>query len=307
MKAMKKKTLLQLAAAFLMVTMASCGDSFKETWTYQVDNPLESEITIKIDDKEYAIPAKTSSEVKLTQGKHTLTYDGSSVNFVTKVNSNKHTTIMNPTLSNYIMYAYFYVRENAKNDDITALYERSSREYQSDAGIVKLPAKVIHTLFIEQTHNDWQFGLDEGAKEAMRSTTPGTKKVLYKIYREDEFKKEHAEELPEGIIFPTNTQKLSAQPVYTFPTEELLCDCDAANEFVKELAERLDQILADPSDIFQAVGRWYYDAISGQSGIDQQCSTRFNPERDDKAYKEAMSKLSKASKFVSNSSSFIVK
>lgn len=305
---MKKSTFLTLAAALLMGLATSCGDGFKETWAYQVDNPLEAEITVRIDDKEYDIPAKSSQEVKLTQGKHTLTYNGSSVNFVTKVNSNKHTTIMNPTLSNYIMYAYFYVRENAKNDDVTALYERSSREYQSDEGIVKLPAKVVHSLFIEQSHNDWQFGLDQDAKAEMRSSNPGTKKVLYKLYREAKFKETHAEELPAGIIFPTNSLKLSEQPAYTFPTEKLLCDCDAANEFVTELAERLEEILAEqPSDAFQAVGRWYYDAISGQGGIDQQCSTRFNPERDDKAYKEAMSKLSAESKFVSNSSSIIVK
>lgn len=305
-----KKTVLNLLAVALLVLNTSCGDALKPTWDYQVDNPLDKEIMIKIDDKEYAIPAQTTKEIKITQGKHTLTYNGSSVNFVTKVNSQKSVTIMNPTLSNYMMHAYFYISEKARNNDVTALYEKHSHEYESAEGTVSIPVIVINSLFMEKTQYNWTFGLEQVAKEEIRSTVPGGKKrAVYKLYREADYRKELAEELPDGVIFPVNARTLSELPPYVFPADSLMCDCDVANEYIRELETKWNEIIADPSDIFQEVGKLRYDALmEEQSGkLKEQCTTQYNPERDDTKYKETMSKLNKVMNYLTNSTSFIVK
>ncbi len=309
---MNKKTIFQLLAVILIVLNTSCGNSFQKTWKYQVDNPLNTDIIIRIDEKEYTIPSLSTQEIGITQGKHTLTYNGTSVNFVTKVNSNKSITIINPTLSNYMLHANFYISEKAGDDnDMSILYDENSYEYKSDSGTVRLPVRVFNTLFIEQQQGViWSFGLDEDAKSEINTRSTGKKLVHYKLYREAAYKAEFAGELPSGIVFPVNSTKLSEQPAYVFPTESLMSDCDAFNNFVKDLASRWDKIIANPSDIFQDVAKLSYDVVIEQgqrSKLNQQCSTRFNPGRDDKEYKEALRKLSDEVRYLSDATSFIVK
>lgn len=303
---MSRKTIFQFWIVALLLSTVSCDDVLKSSWEYQIDNPLDTEIVIKIDEKEYTIPAKTTQDVKITEGKHTLTYNGSSVNFVTKANSQKSVTVMNPTLSNYMLHAYFYISEKARTNDVSALYEANSYTYNSDAGIVQLPVKVLNALFIEKNHDNWALGLDQDAKSEIRSSVPGKKKVFCKLYREAEYMEELAEELPEGIVFPVNKLKLSEQPAYVFPTESFLCDCEVANEFVRDLESRWKKMIADPSDIFQDVGRLSYDAVVETTSMDRECGEQFNPGRDDKAYKEAWKRLSREMKYLTDASSFIV-
>lgn len=295
--------------AALLLVNSSCGDMFKETWEYLADNPLDKEITLQIDGKEYAIPAKTTKSIKLEQGKHTLTYNGASVNFVTKVNSNETVTLLNPTLSNYLLNAQFYVKEGAKNDDVSRLYKESCREYQSEEGTVELPVKVLNSLFIEKSQNEWMFGLDEDAREQIRSgkINPGSKHVFYKLYREVDYRSEMAEELPKGVVFPSNPNTLANQPVYAFPIKKLTSDCDAANEYFKEMGERVDNIIANPDDIFQEMGRLLHGTLMDLNSLDSECSTKNNPDRDDSMYKAAIKEMHKEIKYLSYVSTFITK
>lgn len=307
---MNSTLIIQFVIVFSIVFKTSCVDSLKPSWEYEVDNPLDKEIVIEIDEKEWSIPAYTSLKVKVNQGKHVLTYNGNSVHFVTKANSNKSVTIINPTLSNYMLQAIFYARENAQNDDISALYLENSHEYQTDEGVVMLPVKVLNTLFIEQSHTNWQFGLGEDTKSEMSTSYPGKKYVFHKLYRESEYKKEYAEELPQGVIFPVNSRKLSEQPAYVFPTESLMSDCDAANQFVKDLESRWNNIIADPSDMLQDVAKLRYDAVSEldrNSKLNKACGAVFNSGRDDKEFREMLSRMSDEMTYLSNGTSFIVK
>ena len=306
---MNFKLVIQFIIAMSIILCTSCIDNLGPGWEYQVDNPLDKEIVIKIDKKEYTIPAQTTQNIELGQGKHTLTYDGSSVNFVTKVNSNKSVTIMNPTLSNYMLHANFYIRTNVKNKDISAVFDANSYEYNSDIGTVKLPVRVLNTLFIEKRHTNWSFGLEDDVKEKVGSSYPGKKKVFHKLYREAQYMKDLAEEIPAGTVFPVNSKKLSEQPPYVFPIESLMSDCDAANEFAKNLESRWKKTIADPSDIFQEVAALGFDTTveqGQQSKLAKACSTQFNPGHDDKPFKEAMKRMSRVTKYLVDASSFIV-
>lgn len=305
---MNTKTFLKILVLYFAVFLTAC-DNLYPTWEYLVDNPLDTDIVIKVDDKEYTIPAKTTQPIGITQGKHTLTYNGSSVNFVTKINSNKSETIMNPTLSNYLLHAYFYVREDMENKNVDKLYEESCVDYQCNEGIVKLPVEVINTLFIEKVHTPWMFGLDEEPTDQINLSHTRKKNVIHKLFREADYRKTFASELPEGVIFPENSKKLSEQAPYRFPTELLMSDCDAANKYMKELENRWKKILDNPDEIFQEVAMMYFEAgQQGASGseLQKQCGANFNPGRDDKSFKDALDQMHKVLRYLSDGSTFIV-
>lgn len=306
---MSASKLHRILLIFSVIFISACSNS-KPVWEYLADNPLEADIIIKIDDKEYTIPAKSSLPIGITQGKHTLTYKGNSVNFVTKVNSNKSVTIMNPTLSNYMLHANFYVMENVQDKSVDNIYDENSVEYQANSGIVKLPVQVLNTLFLEKAHTPWMFGLDENAKDQISVSYAHKQNVIRKLYREQDYKKEFAGELPEGIIFPTNTKRLSEQPAYTFPAQSLECDCNAANNYMKELESSWQSIISNPDNIYQDLAKLYSETSRQQtasSELKKQCGSRFNPGLDDKAFSEALSRMSEEMKYLSDASSFIVK
>jgi len=308
MKVNNKKTVFGLLIAALVMVNVSCGDALKPGWEYMVDNPLDKEITFKIDNKEYTIPADSTMPIKVTQGKHTLTYNGSSANFITKVNSNKSVTIMNPTLSNYMIHAYVYISSKSRSKDVSAIYEENSHEYNSNEGLVKLPVKVVNSLFIDKTNNHWAFFLDQEAKPEVSTSSPGKKIVFPKIFREADYMKEFVSELPQGVVFPKNTKSLSEQAPYIFPTEALLSDCEGGNKYVKEIGDRCAKILASSEDVFQDIAQLAFYALSeAHPNMTKECSTQYNPGRDDKLFKEKLGELSKEMTFLTNSSSFIVK
>lgn len=303
---MNKKTIFQFFAMIIFTLSISCTDNLKPGWAYQVDNPLDKDISIKVDNNEYTIPANSMKTITISQGKHTLTYNGNSVNFVTKVNSNKYVTIMNPTLSNYMLHAHFYVRKDASNNSIEDLYNKYSHEYQSGDVVVKLPVEVLNGLFIEKEHHGWVFGLHEEAKEEI-GARQGSKKVYTKLYRENDYIKEFAKEWPAGWAkFPVNSKPLSEQPAYIFPTEYLISDCNALNEKIKEYEDKWNKIIADPSDIFQEVAKLSSNAtnnvISEFSEIYSKCSAGQNGA----AFREVKDRLDEEMNYLTYASTFII-
>lgn len=303
---MKKNIIFIFLLAMLTSITSSCLDVGPK-WEYLVDNPLNNEITIKIDDKEYKIPANTTEIIKLTQGKHTLSYNGSSANFVTKVNSNKYLTIMNPTLSNYLIYSKIYIKEGYR---ITGRqeYESYMHEYNSDQGIVRLPIEVLNTLFIDKANIPWTFGLDEDFTDTVSSTSPYKVRTVRKIYRETDYLNNFGQELPAKIVFPKNTKKLNEQPPYVFPAESFISDCDEFNKVAKELEIRWQKMIAEPANIFQDAASLGFDlASSFRNRLNKACSTQYNPNRDETQFEAAFKRLSQETSYISGASTFIVK
>ena len=60
---MNFKLVIQFIIAMSIILFTSCIDNLGPGWEYQVDNPLDKEIVIKIDKKEYTIPAQTSQNI----------------------------------------------------------------------------------------------------------------------------------------------------------------------------------------------------------------------------------------------------
>lgn len=303
---MNKKTIFKFLLAALVGIMGACSD-MGPGWEYLVDNPLDKDITITIDGKNYNIAAKTTEKIELKQGKHTLTYDGGSASFVTKVNSNKSVTLMNPTLSNYILHANIYIRKGSRSNG-QKLYEENTWDYNSDQGVVRLPIKVLNDLFMDKTHHHWAFGLEQDAKEKVSTTAPSKQVVFHKLYRQEDYLKEFAKELPAGLVLPINSKTLNEQPAHVFPVESLTSDCEEANREIKELEKRWQKMIADPSDIFQDVAALSYDVTATLHGkLNKACGTQYNPGRDETQFKEALDRLHKEMRYLTDASTFIVK
>ncbi|NDV68010.1 hypothetical protein [Dysgonomonas sp. 25] len=304
---MNTKVILPLLVATFILVFTSCVENLGPGWGYLVDNPLDKDIVINIDDKDYTIPADSSRTIKLSKGKHTLTYDGSSVNFVTKVSGNKSVTIMNPTLSNYMLHAYIYVKKNYNIKGTDDIYAENSHEYKSDVGAVMLPVKVVNSLFIEKNHHQWSFGLNQEAKTEVGTSYPGRYHVFHKIYREEDYRNAFAEELPPGIVFPANAKKLNELPPYKFPVEEMMSDCEVANNYMKEMAEKWNETIATSTDILQSEARFnqqFHFKIRGE--MIEGCSTDYNPNRDETSFNAAMDRLNEELRYISDASSYIV-
>lgn len=293
----------------------SCSNTYRlqPKWEYQVDNPLSTDITIKVDNSKYKIPAKSTLPIKLSQGKHTLTYNGSSVNFVTKVNSNKNVTIMNPTLSNYMIYSIIYVKKEAKNNSVSEYAPLYNNEYQLDkGGVVELPVKVLNSLFIDRANYHWTYGLDEEMKAKVDpSASPKERAlILYrieptKLYREEDYIKEFSKEWPAyWPKFPVNSKPLSEQTPYIFPTLSLITDCDVK---VKEYEGKWNKIIANPSDVFHDVEKLSHDVASAVVDESGDINKKYSIRRYNTDFKTAKDELNKEIKYLTNASSFIVK
>lgn len=300
MKTVQKPNLLRLVTVcVLMVLLASCSDS---TWEYTADNPLDTDISFTIDGKEYTIPAGGSIQIGLTQGRHSLTYNGSTANFVTKVMVNKGESILNPTLSNYIVHNYIYVK--SQNINVEDTYMENSYEYPTNEGIVRWPARVLNTLVFDRGVEDWNFGLEREASENVGVRSAGSSDIVFpKIYREADYLKKYADELPVGLVFSKNDHKLNEQAVYEFPKEALYTDCESWNDWMDRLAERMSRYLSDPSNAFHDINGVQFDILNEHRNYRREC----NPDNTNEQMNKASEKLFQEAKILGESSTFIVR
>lgn len=226
------KSIIQLSTMLLLMFYTSCDTLPKDMIEYQIDNPLDHEIVVSIDEKEYNIPSgRGMLFLRLKQGRHTLAYDGDTVSFIIKVNpKNRPAVIVNPTLSNYMLHTYHI---DKWSNDTCYISHSHGYEYQSEEGMVRLPVSVENSFFIEvKDYRGWSFGPNKGKPEVANKEVPPVdyklyryrsidKNLLLRIYREADYLAEFDKDLPEGIVFPVNSKKLSEQPVYKLDDESL--------------------------------------------------------------------------------------
>lgn len=211
---MKKiKYFLLLVCSF---TLVGCFESNSiEHW---IDNPTVNEIKIAIDGKELAIPANSGVNYKFESGKHSLSYNNDTVNF--NIDPEKSFAIINPTLSNYVIYKIEYKKDSllgAISDTIkSGSGKKDDINYTTQAIIdgelqeIEAPFMPVNSLFINKNEYKWDYFLDESIPDSIKARKLKSKSVKTKIFREDDFSKHmHDIGVEEKISFPANTKKLS--------------------------------------------------------------------------------------------------
>lgn len=198
------------------LTLVGCFESNSiEHW---IDNPTVNEIKIAIDGKELVIPAKSGVNYKFESGKHSMSYNNDTVNF--NIDPEKSFAIINPTLSNYVIYKIEYKKDSllgAISDTIkSGSGKKDDINYVTQAIIdgelqeIEAPFMPVNSLFINKDEYKWDYFLDEPIPDSIKARKLKSKSVKTKIFREDDFSKHmHDIGTEEKISFPANTKKLS--------------------------------------------------------------------------------------------------
>lgn len=168
---MKKHLFQILTVSLILSSLFSCSKPSKGT--YLIDNPTNENITVSVDDAEYVVPANSGLDVEIEYGRHILKYNGQSITIFVKNSADKR-VIVNPTLSNYVIYSQLYVTDDASEEEFNSFYE-SFIKINGDSIDLKIgddttrlfaPIKVYNDLFIEATENGWDYAINEELPDA---------------------------------------------------------------------------------------------------------------------------------------------
>lgn len=218
--------------------LLGCSDDAIERW---IDNPTTNDIKVVIDGEVLTIPAKSGINYTFEYGKHTLSYNNDSFNFIVKPSSFNNSGFVNPTQSNYILYTIFYTDEAISDDKYHELISKdlhlvpvilNGKEYE-----MELSVKIINDVFIERRKNFWDYSIDDALPEHV--TLHGEKQSpskKIKLYREDEFVEFlTADGLDMAMSFPYHPKKFDQLHQYVIPNIQLdEIKCDKGRAFIKE-------------------------------------------------------------------------
>lgn len=237
--------------AFCTMLFGACSNNKQSPKLFWLDNPTDAAIMVTIDDQMHEIPATLGMAVELAAGKHRLTYNHESVWFVVKPNDQD--VVLNPTLSNYVFHHEMYqVAEKRHNESEREKIEKTYLyDLQIDSSVVKVPFKMVNSLFIEKYEYYWHFGVTQPYPEqtSINYNGPLSSIVRSKLFREkDFFNYIGKDQLPAGFAFPSNTQKLSELEPFVLIDETMICDCKPANVLLDQMRAKFDSmsIVTDP-------------------------------------------------------------
>lgn len=312
----------------LLLGLNSCSQSSVIHW---IENPTDQDITVALDGVNIAVPAKSGIDHEFEYGRHTMTYDGNSVNFIVKPSKMK--CFVNPTQSNYIFYKNMYINE----DD-----ERATEEYKtwlqkqitSQTEIIvndslvslSLPFQIVNDLFIEKTKYNWDYHLDESipANVTLQNAVVTRRNralandpnyqagkfqtVKSKIFREEDFLAYLKESGVEAnISFPQN--KIPFNELPKVKMAEINLDsiaCPPGRQALESALEHWDKWLTLKGADFE---KEYEDYISVtrqkelKPSLENECYREYGG---DYSYKQAASKFSGVINPLYNLSFFIV-
>ena len=249
-----------------------------------IDNPTDKEIKVSIDGNELVIPAKSSVKHTFEYGKHQLTYNGQSINFLAKPATSSNTGFINPTQSNYYMLQTYYTKSQTDYDkrikDDLKIFQVTINGKPEQ---MELPVKIINDIFIEKNYakyeNAWDYGINDKLPDEIRSRK--TKKKD-KLFREAEFIEYLAQSDEEfkTLQFPNQSKKYADLTQYVVPNINLAdIKCDEGREFVK-------QHLADWNNLFTLKGEEFTklhnqiistDTYKKRNNSDNKCTEENDP------------------------------
>ena len=223
-----------------------------------IDNPTDKEIKVAIDGNELVIPAKSSVNHTFEYyGKHQLTYNGQSLNFIVKPTNSYNAGFINPTQSNYYMLQIYYVDINGQmkyNDMMKKAYKIYQVTINGEPDEIELPVEIINDVFIERYYGKyvqaWNYGINDKLPDEIGLEKGTTQTPRYKLFREADFIG-YLAGLDAGLKtlqFPNQPKKYADLTKYTVPNINLAdIKCDEGREFVK-------QHLADWNNLFTLKG-----------------------------------------------------
>ncbi len=293
MNVMKQiKFFLIILISILTLVACSKPDSV-EHW---IDNPTDKEITLNIDDNPLTIPAKSGIKYKIGYGKHTLSYNNESINFVVK--PSKREGFINPTQSNYVFYKLIYIDKSNKiatDSFIDGLEKDIQYKTQvivnGELQVIEVPFKVVNDLFIEKDTYAWDYFLDEDLPTTI-TLRDNVKDIKAKLFRESDFLKYIKKDgIDQQISFPSNRKKFNEFPKTIIPTIDL--------DTIKCPEGRVDveKKIAAWNKIFNLSGSDFaeeYDNLTSiksavaERDLENKCYQDYN---EDKSYKEAIEKI----------------
>lgn len=226
----------------LLLTVYGCS-SPNGTKEYLVDNPTDERIAILIDKQSYEIPANAFVKVSIPYGQHELTYDGKKVRFVMVPCDQE--VIINPTLSNYVLFYQLYFNPlNGLDDEAKATIEP---EYKFDqilpnGDTVKVPYIAVNDLFIERYKYYWHQGVDQPIKENIVLRTKEDYRAVpqAKLFREREFRAYI--DFPSDIVF-TKTATSYESIEKTDPFSSFSFACPSATAILNQRKAKYDSLI----------------------------------------------------------------
>ncbi|MFQ0992232.1 hypothetical protein [Gilliamella apicola] len=246
------------------LSLVGCFESSSlDRW---IDNPTTNEIKLTIDGNELTIPAQSGMEYKFDYGKHTLTYNNDSLNFIVKPAKFGTTSFINPTQSNYFINTVVYSTSNMSQEEYDKVSQKELKNLSvivdGEQAEIELPTVEINDVFIDRSDNDWDFSFDESFPEELTQELNLSKNTYYferkrKLYREVDFLDFlKSDGLEEAISFSYQPKKFTEITKHVFPNIDLTAiKCEAGQTYMKKL-------LDDWHDLFTLKGGDFVNAYN---------------------------------------------
>jgi len=169
-----KRTLFPLA---LVALLAGCTD---RSASYSIDNPTDKPLTLTIDGKAYEVAAHDGKSLSLSAGEHTMKGDViGDIRFISYYRGRGG--IINPTLSDYVIYRQSFEKENSKSPGYSGKLDQILLDGVTFEGTMKQS----DGLFIDK---DWTYDVDEELPESVTEHDNGANNTVHnKVFRSKDF------------------------------------------------------------------------------------------------------------------------
>lgn len=297
------------------LSLVGCFESSSlDRW---IDNPTANEIKLTIDGNELTIPAQSGIQYNFDYGKHTLTYNDDSLNFIVKPAKFGMASFINPTQSNYFIYTVVYSTSNISQEEYDKLSQRAIKKLpiivNGEEAEIELPTVEINDVFIDRMDTKWDYSFDEPFPEELFEELNLPKGSYYyddkrKLFREVDFldylKNDGVEE---AISFSYQPKKFNETTKHVFPNIDLTAiKCEAGQTYMKELLNDWHHLFTLKGGDFAST---YNKLTSNDASHNNYESKKLcNPETDpDGTYDKALTKITDAIRDIRDVHFFVIK
>ncbi|OCG63210.1 hypothetical protein A9G48_05780 [Gilliamella sp. wkB18] len=242
---------LLLVCSFSLVGCFNSEPLLTSTVERWIDNPTINEIKVVIDGTELIIPAKSGVNYTFSYGKHTLSYNNESLNFIAKPSIFNNTGLINPTQSNYFLYTTLYTTSDGADE----IYNKLISKYMNFVSIIvdgekrriEMPVKVINDVFIERRTNFWDYSVDEPLPNSVTMHRKGQyRSQKVKLYRENSFIETlKSAGVTEEISFPYQPRNFSELKKYSISNLDInSIKCPAGRDHMKKHLQDWHQLFS---------------------------------------------------------------